>query len=257
LTDTPAATWTSTLVSPVLPLPTSTILPTLVPPRASTACIVRATRNANIRNLPGTSNEVVGAAYTNSEFPVIGRVDGNSWWEIEYSGGSGWISSVVVNTEGDCANIPLRSVAITDASSTPRVVATSVVTSECTPPQDLVRIGNYTNYTNWSDGIYTTRNVNDFTVALGVIDGGTTGLTFTIWISPCAVAQHKFVPGVRFWRLGPNGERGYWPATDCIAVPIGTAVRITILPKSEDRWGLGNDDQGIDPTCDSTRGYAS
>ncbi len=202
-----ANAWTNT------PSQTSTFAPSPTPftptermiliqplPQASATdseCQVQPPQSANIRSSPGTGYAIVGTATAGTAYRVVGQVANSSWWQIEYNGSQDWISNGVVSIIGDCGNIPTINVQVIDATPTLPIASTSPATSSCTPPSGLVEIGQYA---NWSRGIYTTRNVANNTVALGTIVSGSSGLTFTIWIDPCAVKQHGYYPGVRFWR---------------------------------------------------------
>lgn len=136
------------------------------------------------------------------------------------------------------------------STSTPsratQIAPTSIqANSPCSAPSGLVELARATNGI-WSNGIYATVNVVAYTPSAGRINSGSSGLSFEIWISPCAEQQHGYVEGVRFWRQGPQGEQIY-PVTDCITVPIGEVKQVSLPPDTY--WGLGNDTQGLNPSC--------
>lgn len=66
---------------------------------------VRTTATLNIRSGPGTGYPVIGWLAANVGVDVVGRNSTNSWWEINYSHGRGWISAGYVQIEGTPATV--------------------------------------------------------------------------------------------------------------------------------------------------------
>ena len=102
-TDTPVAT--DTPVPPTdTPEPTDTPTPTPTP-------IPEVTVNqasVNIRQGPGVAHPVALIGYEGDTFPVTGRIQGGTWFEITLDGGLiGWIAASVVTFIFPVDNIPL------------------------------------------------------------------------------------------------------------------------------------------------------
>lgn len=59
--------------------------------------------SVNVRNSPGTSGKVLGIVYKGEKYPYAGltaEVSGRDWYEIEYKGTLGWVSSKYAVLEG-------------------------------------------------------------------------------------------------------------------------------------------------------------
>jgi hypothetical protein len=54
--------------------------------------------NMNVRGGPGTNYGIVGGANQGERYPVTGRNDDASWWQIDYNGVTGWVFGDLVTT---------------------------------------------------------------------------------------------------------------------------------------------------------------
>ena len=64
----------------------------------------------NVRSGPSTDFERVGRLGAGESAPVIGQVEGGSWWLIEFApieAGQGWVSAEVVEFRGDSSQVPV------------------------------------------------------------------------------------------------------------------------------------------------------
>lgn len=77
---------------PATQSPTNTVV---IPPTACTP-IVTSNDSVNIRSGPGTVYGMVGALPPGSTASVAGKNAAGSWWYINYSGTTGWVSGSVV-----------------------------------------------------------------------------------------------------------------------------------------------------------------
>lgn len=97
-TATPLAQPTAvpTLVPTDAPSPTPTPMPSPVPPTATPVepYIVAGADGANVRTGPGTNFTRLGYLDPGTQVPVIGRY--NTWWQIQYEGGSAWVYGEIV-----------------------------------------------------------------------------------------------------------------------------------------------------------------
>lgn len=110
-TDTPEPTPTATLEATITPEQDDTAVPTAsataLPTEATQPMAEARISNVNVRALPTTDADAVGALAPGEQFVIVGRYE--SWYEIEYSGapqGTGWVSAPLVTVSGDEAAIP-------------------------------------------------------------------------------------------------------------------------------------------------------
>jgi len=70
---------------------------------------VTAQDTVNIRSGPGTSNAVLGKMSINSTARVVGRTSANTWWQVNYNGLVGWVSSTyaVIQPDAETGRIPV------------------------------------------------------------------------------------------------------------------------------------------------------
>ncbi len=63
----------------------------------------------NVRQGPDTSFDVIGTISPMSIYPVMGRTQDSSWYEIDYGGTrpSGWVAAFVTRRGGNCTNVPV------------------------------------------------------------------------------------------------------------------------------------------------------
>lgn len=95
--------------APAEPAP-PTDTPTPAPPPAQPAEVV-INANINVRGGPGTNYNLLGAANAGQRFPITGRNNDSSWWEINYNGQVGWVLAELVSAQNTqsvavAANIP-------------------------------------------------------------------------------------------------------------------------------------------------------
>lgn len=73
-------------------------------------CRALTTTNLNLRSQPTTSagNNVVTVLPTYTLTTVIGRLGNNSWWQVQYSTITGWVSAQYTELSGNCQNVPVQ-----------------------------------------------------------------------------------------------------------------------------------------------------
>jgi formylglycine-generating enzyme required for sulfatase activity len=76
------------------PSPTPTATPT--PPQPATAVI---DSEANIRQGPGTDYDIIGIAAQGQRFPISGKNQDGSWWQIDYNNQTGWVAGQLVTAQ--------------------------------------------------------------------------------------------------------------------------------------------------------------
>jgi hypothetical protein len=67
--------------------------------------------NMNVRGGPGTNYNIIGAANQGQRYPVTGKNQDGSWWQINYNGQPGWVFGDLVSEQNTQAvavavNIP-------------------------------------------------------------------------------------------------------------------------------------------------------
>ncbi len=67
-------------------------------PTAPPASEVVINSNMNVRGGPGTNYGIVGGANQGERYPVTGRNEDSSWWQIDYNGQAGWVFNDLVTT---------------------------------------------------------------------------------------------------------------------------------------------------------------
>ena len=53
----------------------------------------------NVRGGPGTNYNIVGSANVGERYPVSGKNDAGTWWQIDYNGQDGWVFGELVSTQ--------------------------------------------------------------------------------------------------------------------------------------------------------------
>ncbi|MBN1219266.1 MAG: SH3 domain-containing protein [Anaerolineae bacterium] len=81
----------------------------------------------NVRQGPATTFDVVGRLPAGSFAAVVGRLENNLWWQIDFADGQGWVSAEVVEFVGTSADVPAVESPAGAESGTP------AATSEATP----------------------------------------------------------------------------------------------------------------------------
>lgn len=67
---------------------------------------VHISRAINVRAGPGTLYAVLGVAGVGDSYPLLGRNEEGSWWQIAYGGLIGWVLADLVEAEG-VGEVPL------------------------------------------------------------------------------------------------------------------------------------------------------
>ena len=80
----------------------------------------------NVRDGPGTDYTIIGTATIGEEFPITGQNEEGDWWQIDYSGQTGWIYAPFV-TAINAESVPVVSSAMTPATSAAPALAEPVV----------------------------------------------------------------------------------------------------------------------------------
>lgn len=55
--------------------------------------------NMNVRGGPGTNYNIVGGANQGERFPVTGKSNDGTWWQIDYNGQVGWVFGELVSAQ--------------------------------------------------------------------------------------------------------------------------------------------------------------
>jgi hypothetical protein len=61
----------------------------------------------NVRGLPALDADVMTQLPADTTVPVIGRLSDNLWWLVEVNSITGWVSSAVTFTTGNCENVQI------------------------------------------------------------------------------------------------------------------------------------------------------
>jgi hypothetical protein len=116
-TKTPKPTFTPTMVPTEEVFPTATPVPATPTPEVTAtpeeppmptplpAPQVSALRNANVRSGPGTNYARLGTLAGGQTANVLGKNAAGNWYQIEFDGDVGWVTSDLVNVTGDAAAI--------------------------------------------------------------------------------------------------------------------------------------------------------
>lgn len=87
----------------------------------------------NFRAQPTTTRDNVITTFAqNTLLTVVGRLGDNSWWQVNSSAGTGWVSGnpSFVSLSGNCLNVPIQTVVL----NTPTPFPTSTPRPTNTPP---------------------------------------------------------------------------------------------------------------------------
>lgn len=89
--------------------PTDTPTPEPTPTPQVAEVIVNS--NINVRQGPGTTYNIIGAANQGERFPVTGKNPAGDWWQIDYRGQPGWVFGQLVTPQNTASvqvaqNIP-------------------------------------------------------------------------------------------------------------------------------------------------------
>lgn len=74
--------------------------PTAAPtPTVAQAAEAIASSQINVRGGPGTNYNIVGAANAGQHFPITGKNNDGTWWQIDFNGQKGWVFGELVTTQ--------------------------------------------------------------------------------------------------------------------------------------------------------------
>ena len=76
--------------------PTTAPTPTPEPTAAPAEVVINS--QMNVRGGPGTNYNVVGAANQGQRYPVTGKNNDGTWWQIDFNGQPGWVFAELVST---------------------------------------------------------------------------------------------------------------------------------------------------------------
>jgi uncharacterized protein YraI len=101
--------------------------PTVTPaPPAKTS--VQAVGPVNVRNGPGTVYSIIGLLDGGESADITGKNQDGTWWQIAFSGGTGWVKADLVTTSGETGGV-----AIAQAPPTPAAPPTPKTPPTATP----------------------------------------------------------------------------------------------------------------------------
>lgn len=85
----------------------------IIGPNDPCQAIIDASAGLRMRSEPNTvsPNNILTTIPQNVAVPVNGRLGDNSWWRVTYAGRTGWIFAQFTTLGGNCAQIPIISVA--------------------------------------------------------------------------------------------------------------------------------------------------
>ncbi len=92
-----------------VPVVSSAMTPATPAAPALAEPVVTVNGDMNVRGGPGTNYSVVGGATAGDEFPIIGKNEEGDWWQVDYSGQTGWIYAPFV-TATNAENVPVAAV---------------------------------------------------------------------------------------------------------------------------------------------------
>ncbi len=92
-------------ITPSQPTATATLTPASTPTPSATPApppsFTVASANINVRSGPGTVYPVIGALLAGQGGVITGRNAAGDWWQFDYGGRTGWVSSTVVRAGAD------------------------------------------------------------------------------------------------------------------------------------------------------------
>jgi PKD repeat protein len=65
----------------------------MLPSEPATAELVIAASDVNVYMGPGTNYQRIGIALSGAKYPVTGKLENNTWWQIDYKEQKGWVSA--------------------------------------------------------------------------------------------------------------------------------------------------------------------
>lgn len=140
---TAAAQAAATQAPPVAEAPTTAPVeqaaPTEAPTVAPTPTVAQnaeavASSQINVRGGPGTNYNIVGAANAGDRFPITGKNNDGTWWQINYNGQPGWVFGELVTVANVQAVAVAPNIPAPPPTNTPAPVPPTPVPQPTQPP---------------------------------------------------------------------------------------------------------------------------
>jgi uncharacterized protein YraI len=130
-----AATQAAPAEQPTATAAAPTEVPT-VAPTATTAQAAEVVVNSqmNVRGGPGTNYNIVGQANPGQRFPVTGKNNDGTWWQINYNGQPGWVFGELVTATNTQAVAVAQNIPAPPPTNTPAPVPPTPVPQPTQPP---------------------------------------------------------------------------------------------------------------------------
>jgi hypothetical protein len=120
----------------VVEQPTPAEAPTAAPtPTTAQAAEVVINSQINVRGGPGTNYNVIGAANAGERFPVTGKNNDGTWWQINYNGQPGWVFGELVAAQNTQAVAVAANIPAPPPTATPAPVPPTPVPQPTQPPE--------------------------------------------------------------------------------------------------------------------------
>lgn len=113
------------------PTEAPTVAPTDTPVQAAEVVI---NSQINVRGGPGTNYNVIGAANAGERFPVTGKNNDGTWWQINYNGQQGWVFGELVTAQNVQAVAIAPNIPAPPPTNTPAPVPPTPVPQPTQPP---------------------------------------------------------------------------------------------------------------------------
>ncbi len=115
--------------------------PAEVPTEAPTPTVVQVPEvvintQINVRGGPGTNYNIIGAANQGERFPVTGKNNDGTWWEINFNGQTGWVFGELVTAQNAQAVAVAPNIPAPPPTNTPAPVPPTPVPQPTQPPAD-------------------------------------------------------------------------------------------------------------------------
>lgn len=105
-------------------------------PTATTAQAAEVVINSqiNVRGGPGTNYNIIGAANAGQRFPITGKNNDGTWWEINFNGQAGWVFGELVAAQNAQAVAIAANIPAPPPTATPAPVPPTPVPQPTQPP---------------------------------------------------------------------------------------------------------------------------
>ncbi|MCC6453455.1 MAG: SH3 domain-containing protein [Caldilineaceae bacterium] len=115
--------------------------PAETPTTAPTPTVVQAAEvvinsQINVRGGPGTNYNIVGAANAGQRYPVTGKNNDGTWWQINFNGQAGWVFGELVTAQNVQAVAVAPNIPAPPPTNTPAPVPPTPVPQPTQPPAD-------------------------------------------------------------------------------------------------------------------------